>query len=89
MIRHSMDVIKRAVQHLNPGQVPVFTVDQPLFTIAKQIQWCWPNEYGEGEFVVVLGGLHIEMACFFGDLLNGSGSTHALSQANIATPLNS
>ena len=39
MIRHSMDVIKRAVEHLNPGEVPVLTVDQPLFTIAKIIQW--------------------------------------------------
>ena len=34
MIRHSTDVIKRAVEHLNPGQVPVLTVDQPLFAIA-------------------------------------------------------
>ena len=39
MIRHSMDVIKRAVEHLNPGQVPVLTVDQTLFAIAKIIQW--------------------------------------------------
>ena len=39
MIRHSMDVIQRAVEFLNPGQVPVFTVDQPLFAIAKRIQW--------------------------------------------------
>ena len=38
MIRHSMDVVKKAVDILNPGQVPIITVDQPLFTIAKQIQ---------------------------------------------------
>ena len=30
MIRHSMDVIKQAVQELNPSQVPVITLDQPL-----------------------------------------------------------
>ena len=82
-----MDVIRQAIRHLNPGQVPVFTVDQPLFSIAKQIQWFWPSEYGENEFVILLGGLHIEMACFstLGNLLNGSGWTHALTQANIAT----
>lgn len=59
MIRHSMDIIKRSVEHLNPGQVPVITVDEPLFAIAK---WNWPESYGEHKFVVLLGGLHIEMA---------------------------
>lgn len=87
MIRHSMDVIKRSVEHLNPGQVPVITVDQPLFAIAKSIQWNWPESYGENKFVVLLGGLHIEMAALatLGDLLNGSGWTNALTQAGIAT----
>ena len=38
------------------------TLDQPLYTIAKQIQWSWPNTFGEEEYVVVLmGGLHIEL----------------------------
>ncbi len=35
MIRHSLDVIKKATDLINPGQVPVVTVDQPLFAIAK------------------------------------------------------
>ena len=88
MIRHSMDVIKRAVEHLNPGQVPVLTVDQPLFAIAKIIQWNWPESYGEDKFVILLGGLHIEMATLatLGDLLDGSGWTDVLTDAGIATP---
>ncbi|GFO32930.1 hypothetical protein PoB_005943500 [Plakobranchus ocellatus] len=88
MIRHAMCVVKQAVHHLNPGQVPVLTLDQPLFAIAKQIQWNWPNDYGEDKFVMLLGGLHLEMASLatIGDLLDGSGWTHALTQANIATP---
>ena len=75
MIRHSMDVVQRAVHLLNPGQVPVLTLDQPLFTIAKQIQWNWPDVYGEEQFVILLGGLHIEMAALTtpGDFLDGSG----------------
>ena len=40
MIRHSMDVIKAAIQHLNSGQTPVLTADQPLYALAKEI---WPN----------------------------------------------
>ena len=87
-IRHSMDVINRAVEHLNPGQVPVLTVDQPLFAIKKIIQWNWPESYGEDKFVVLLGGLHIEMETLgtLGDLLERNGWTNVFTQAGIATP---
>ena len=62
MIKHSMMIVQAAVQHLNPGQVPILAVDQPLYAIAKLIQWTWPITLGEDYFVVMLGGLHIEMA---------------------------
>ena len=61
MIRHSMNVVKKAVTVVNPGQIPVIACDQPLFKIAKQIQWMWPEEYREESFVITLGGLHIKM----------------------------
>ena len=35
MIKHGMDVIRQATTFLNPGQVPVITVDQPLFALVK------------------------------------------------------
>ena len=38
MIRHSIDIVNNAVQHLNPEKTPVVTFDQPLFALAKQIQ---------------------------------------------------
>ncbi|KAJ8027189.1 hypothetical protein HOLleu_32258 [Holothuria leucospilota] len=38
MIRHLMDIVKTAVGVLNPGQIPALTCDQPLYTLAKQIQ---------------------------------------------------
>lgn len=50
MIRHSMVIVKAAIQHLNPGQVPLLAADQPLFALAK-----------EDNFVIMFGGLHIEM----------------------------
>lgn len=53
MIRHSVDVVKKAVDILNPGQVPIITVDQPLFTIAKQIQWNWTESHGEDQLVIM------------------------------------
>lgn len=61
MIKHGMDVLREATSFLNPGQVPVITLDQPLFALAKAIQWKWPAEYGEDKFVVMFGGLHLEM----------------------------
>ena len=62
MIKHSMDIVKTSVQYLNSGQIPVLGADQPLFALAKQIQWTWPATHGEDQFVIVFGGLHIEMA---------------------------
>ena len=82
-----MDVVQRAVHRLNPGQAPVSTLDQPLFTIAKQIQWHWPDVHEEEKFVILLSGLHIEMAALMtpGDFLDGSGWIHPLTQADLST----
>ena len=38
MMHHAMSYIKKVVDHLNPGQVPVMAVDQPLYALGKQIQ---------------------------------------------------
>ena len=38
MICHSMNMIKASVDMLNPRQTSVVSFDQPLYTIAKQIQ---------------------------------------------------
>jgi hypothetical protein len=88
MIKHSMDVIWNAVEHLNPGQTPVIAFDQPLYALAKQIQWKWPEKYGEDKFVIMFGGLHIEMAALktIGDWLQGSGWVQALVHVDITTP---
>lgn len=87
MIKHGMDVISQVTTFLNPGQVPVITVDQPLFALAKFIQWKWPAVYGEEKFVVMFGGLHLEMGMWntLGDLLDGSGWTGILTEADVAS----
>ena len=75
-----MDVVKNTIERVNPGHIPVVTLDQPLFALAKQIQWKWPEKYGEDKVVVMFGGLHIEMAALktLGDWLRGSGWVQAL-----------
>ena len=87
MIRHSMNIVKKATEYLNPGQVPVIAVAQPLFAVAKQIQWNWPKTHGEPNFVILLGGLHIERVALkmLGDWLEDSGWTSALVEAKIAS----
>ena len=61
-VKHVMDKIKEIVAFLNPGQVPVIAADQPIYAVAKQVQWHWPEIYSEDKFVIMFGGLHIEMA---------------------------
>ena len=51
MLCHSMNIVKGIVTIVNPGQIPVLTVDQPLYAIAKQIQWKNPQTFGENHFV--------------------------------------
>ena len=88
MIRHSLDVIQSALAHLNPGQIPVVAFDQPLYAIAKQIQWQWSNSHGEKHYVIMFGGLHVEMTALkaIGKWLEDSGWTSALIQSGVASP---
>ena len=85
MIKHAMDLAKTTTTFLNPGQVPVMAVDQPLFAIAKQVQWKWPDLYGD--MVIMFGGLHLEMCTLkmLGDVLKDSGWTIALTEAEVAS----
>ena len=62
-IFHAMNVIKSAVKYGNPVKVPVISSDQPLFTLAKQIQWELPNTQREDHLVVMFGVLYVEMSC--------------------------
>ena len=59
MIHHGMNLVKKNSEHLNPQQVPVMVVDQPLYDLAKKMQWTFPDIVKEDKFVVMLGGLHI------------------------------
>jgi hypothetical protein len=79
--------VKKAVNFLNPGQVHVIAFDQPLYALAKHIQWNWRDLYGQKRLVVMLGGLHMEMAALktMGNWLEGSGLTNAIVQPNMAS----
>ena len=48
-IKHVIDVLITATLFLNPGQTPVIGMDQPLYAIAKRIQWDNPTSYGQNK----------------------------------------
>ena len=43
MIHHGMNLLKKNTEHLNPQQVPVMVVDQPVYDLAKKLQWTFPD----------------------------------------------
>ncbi len=58
MVKHAMSFLQQVTNRLNPGQIPVMAFDQPLYTLAKSVQWLWPDIFGEKRFIEMFGGLH-------------------------------
>ena len=86
MMKHVMSIAISVTKKMNSGQTPVLFLDQPLYAIAKQLQW-QHNELGEDKLVIMLGGLHIEMAIInvIGLLLESSGWCETLSASGLTT----
>ena len=87
MVQHAMKIIMNSTAYLNPDQTPVFTADQPLFCLAKQIQWKFPEDFGSKKLLVFFGDLHLEKQSMavLGNLLKGSGWVKLLEDAKILT----
>ena len=64
MAWHTMKILRATTKYLNPNQTPVMSVmvaDQPLFSLAKELQWKFARaEFGEDSFLVLLGLMHTE-----------------------------
>lgn len=87
MIKHGLDLNKRITQHLHSGQVEICCMDQPLFALAKKLQWSKAATYGESRLVMLLGGFHIEKAFLgvLGQLLDKSSWVHIVANSGITT----
>ena len=85
--RHLMNTILHITTTLNKQQPAVITADQPVYALAKAVQWKYPDLYGEDRLVMMMGGLHIEMAVqnMIGKWLAGSGWTDIFIKAGVAT----
>jgi hypothetical protein len=85
---HCMLRIVEITNHLNPGQPPVMVVDQPLYALAKRLQWQFPDSpIGEDRFFVFLGAMHIEKMLWTcaGEWLEGSGWATMIANAGVTT----
>ncbi|KAK3912859.1 Chromosome-associated kinesin KIF4 [Frankliniella fusca] len=89
MMRHGMSLVKLLVEHLNGGQVPVLCVDQPLYKLARLVQWNSPSSdrLAENNFFVMLGPFHIEKAFLsvIGQFAENSGWKTIMSSSGIMT----
>ena len=58
-----MTVVVHITSTTKNGQPAVITADDQLvYAICKSIHWTYPQLYGEDRMVLMMGGLHIEMA---------------------------
>ena len=55
---HIMKLNIKAVEALNPGQIPVDTSDCPIFVLIKKAIYCFQNQFSN--YFAMFGGLHIE-----------------------------
>ena len=55
LLNRVVNLVKEALEHLNPNYTPVLTMDQPLPAIAKEIQWLWPDSFSNNKYVIKIG----------------------------------
>lgn len=60
MILRGINFVNDVIQHVNPSQTPVITMDQPLFALYRLIQWNLPESHDEDKYVVTFGGLQVD-----------------------------
>ena len=82
-----MTIIQDLTSFINPGQTPVLAIDQPLFALAKRLQWNEQTPFTDDNFVIMMSGLQIEKAylILIGDWLQDSGWTGALVPSEVTT----
>ena len=72
-VRHTVNIVYKITQKVNPGQISVITGDQPVYTIGKQLLWMFPTEFKD--IVWMFETLHTEQVFIkaIGDWLENSG----------------
>ena len=87
-VRHTIDIIDQVQKKLKLDQPLKITADQPVYAFGNQVQWLYPDEYGDHLSAHDDGPLHIEMNFLnlLGNWLESSGWTESLVKAKITSP---
>ena len=72
---HCMNIISNKINTLNPGQIPVDTVDQLIFALTKELMIRFPDRFGPDKYFCLFGSLYIENSLLIicGQVIKGSG----------------
>ena len=83
---HCMTITKDTINKLNPGQTPLDVSDQPVYALSKTIQWRFNNQFGQGEYFVMFGALHIEksLLVIHEDIIKCSGLKQILQENELS-----
>ena len=86
-IKHLLNVLMQSIHQLNPNQTAVIGFDQPLYVLAKKIQWFQLAIYGRQNLVVMLYAIDIEIVLLkcLGDWLQDSGWKTALLNVGVTS----
>ena len=72
---HCVNIISNTISTLNPGQIPVDTADQPIFSLTKELMIQFPDKFGLNKYFCLFGSLYIEKSLLIicGQVIKGSG----------------
>ena len=84
---HCMKIIRDTTNYINPDQIPVDVSDQPVYAFSKEVQLRYPSVFGPGQYLCMLGDLHIEHSLLImrGEIIKGSGLESILERNKLPT----
>ena len=60
MVSHCIIIICKIIEHVNPGQSPVITGNQPVYALGRQVSFMYPLEFDK--VIWMMGPLQTEIA---------------------------
>ena len=83
---HCMEIAKKTTQLLNPLQITCGGCDQPVFKITKDLQWRFPELFGQDKYFCIFGSLHIEKSILIlcSSLIEGSGLNKIMNSCGLS-----
>ena len=81
-----MEIVEKATQLLNPGQICVDESDQPVYKLLEEVQWRFLDRFDPEKYFCLFGSLHLEKSVLllFGLQIKGSGSNKIMASCGLA-----